>query len=176
MADKFDKPTFEQSRAAEAARAKKAAEDAQAATAATAELVPPREKTREELLEEVKRLTEQLEVAQQDQGAAIAFTSSRARLIGKTTEHDIVQGEERDRETELWEYTIDLPPSGGMDVRINGMPFFHGQTYRVTTGTLRVLMDQVNRSWTHESNIKGSNENAYRRMREVTLRGDRRAA
>jgi hypothetical protein len=158
-----------------AAKAKQADVSARAATAATAEHVPQREKTREELMEEVQRLTRQLEDSKQQAYVEAQSSGQRARYLGETVERDVVGGEDRERATTLWEYTIDLPPSGGTDIKLNGIPFYHGQTYRVTKGTLDVLRDQVSRSWQHEANIRGSNENAYRRPRETTFSMGRRA-
>lgn len=75
------------------------------------------------------------------------------------------EGEQRD----TWHYRIDLPASGGADLSINGHRFYHGQTYKVSTDTLRTLKDQVARAWGHEANISGSNENFYRREKATRI-------
>ena len=71
----------------------------------------------------------------------------------------------------LWHYRIDLAPNGGTDIKINGVPFYQGQTYKVTTDTLRVLKDTVARGWVHEQQIHGSNENFYRKPLNRTISG-----
>lgn len=73
----------------------------------------------------------------------------------------------------LWHYRIDLAPNGGTDIKINGIPYYQGQTYKVTTDTLRVLKDTTARGWVHEQQIHGSNENFYRKPLNQTIRGQR---
>ena len=75
---------------------------------------------------------------------------------------------------QLWYYKIDLPPSGGIDIKINGTCFYHGEQYKIHTDTLVALKDIVFRTWQHEQSIHGSNENFYRRPTERTLRGNGR--
>jgi len=72
-----------------------------------------------------------------------------------------------------WWYKLDLPPVGGIDIKIGGVPFYHGEQYKVTTNTLRSLKDIVYRNWKHEGDIHGSNENFYRQPKEQVLRGGR---
>lgn len=79
-------------------------------------------------------------------------------------------------EVEIWSYRIDLPPSGGYGAKLNGVDYFHGETYEVDTDTLRVLKDIVHRCWQHEANIRGSNENFYRKESAHVLRGGERRA
>jgi hypothetical protein len=73
-------------------------------------------------------------------------------------------------------YRIDLPPSGGVAISINGTEYYHNETYVVDVDLLRDLKDKVARAWGHEANIKGSNENIFRRPLNVTLRGGQRAS
>jgi hypothetical protein len=73
--------------------------------------------------------------------------------------------------TDWWYYKIDLPPSGGIDIKINGISYYHGEQYKIDTNTLRDLKDKVFRCWKHEGDIKGNNENFYRRPTEVVMRG-----
>lgn len=70
-------------------------------------------------------------------------------------------------------FKIDLPPSGGDGIFINGVPHYHGSTYQLTIGQLRVFKDQVHRSWAHERSIRGDDENerSYRRPTARILRG-----
>jgi len=87
--------------------------------------------------------------------------------------HEIHAGSDDDGR-DLWHFKIDLPPSGGTEIKVNGIPFFHGLQYKVNTDTLRVLKDIVARTWKHEESIHGSNENFYRRPTERILRGQGR--
>ena len=75
---------------------------------------------------------------------------------------------------EWWHYKIDLPPSGGLDIKINGVAYYHGQQYKVQRGTLQALKDIVARTWVHENSIKGSNENFYRTPTNRRLSGGAR--
>lgn len=72
-------------------------------------------------------------------------------------------------------YRIELPPSGGTGVKINGEEFIHGATYEFDLDMLRTIKDIVHRAWAHEANIKGSNENVYRRPQNTMLRGNARS-
>jgi hypothetical protein len=72
-----------------------------------------------------------------------------------------------------WKYKIDLPPSGGTDIRINGRPYYHGETYTFGTELLRSIKEIVQRSWNHEASIQGSNENFYRKEMNRTISGRR---
>jgi hypothetical protein len=71
----------------------------------------------------------------------------------------------------LWKYKIDLPPSGGTDIKVNGVPYYHGETYTFETDLLRTIKEIVQRSWGHEASIQGSNENFYRREMNKTISG-----
>ena len=72
-------------------------------------------------------------------------------------------GKEVEGETEpCYFYRIDLPPSGGQHLVINGTMFYHGEQYKVRVSTLRTLKEIVFRGWQHEASIRGSNENFYR--------------
>jgi len=98
-----------------------------------------------------------------NQAPATNFTSA--------TEIDAGKDEEG---TQWWWYKVDLPPVGGVDIKCNGVPYYHGEQYKVTTDTLRTIKDIVFRNWKHESDIHGSNENFYRQPKETVLRGNRR--
>jgi carboxylesterase type B len=76
---------------------------------------------------------------------------------------------------DLWWYRIDLAPCGGIDIRINGQQYVHGSTYEFETDLLRSVKEIVARTWDHENNIMGSNENVYKVAQDRILRGgDRR--
>lgn len=81
---------------------------------------------------------------------------------------------ETDTGVALWWYKIDLPPSGGEAVRLSGLHYYHGETYKVSAAVLSTLKDIVWRAWAHNAEIMGSNENAYRRPQEKVLRGNAR--
>ncbi len=68
-------------------------------------------------------------------------------------------------------YKIDLPASGGVDIKINGESKYHGETYEFTVDELRTVKDMVGRSWGHEATIRGSNENVFRRPQNRVLSG-----
>lgn len=81
----------------------------------------------------------------------------------------------QDEEGNHWyHYRIDLPASGGVEIKINGLPFFHGEQYKVTDKTLATLKDIVARAWGHEAQINGSNENVYRKPTNRTFSGGER--
>jgi carboxylesterase type B len=76
---------------------------------------------------------------------------------------------------DLYWYRIDLAPCGGTEVKINGVPYYHGSTYEFETDLLRSIKEIVARTWDHENNIMGANENAYKVAQDKMLRGgDRR--
>ena len=72
-------------------------------------------------------------------------------------------------EVEVFHYRIDLPASGGMSIRINGLDHFHGEVYKFTADQLRSVKEMVHRAWVQEGIIKGNNENAYRRPLETRI-------
>ena len=100
-----------------------------------------------------------------------AANQAPSSTFSATTEIDAGKDEDG---TQWWWYKMDLPPVGGIDVKVNGVPFYHGEQYKITTDTLRTLKDNVFRNWKHEGDIHGSNENFYRQPKEQVLRGTRR--
>jgi len=76
--------------------------------------------------------------------------------------------EEGPDENGLYSVQIDLPPSGGWNIMIDGNPYFHGQTYKVDINKLRTLKEIMFRSWKHDSDLHGGNENAYRQPENRT--------
>lgn len=70
---------------------------------------------------------------------------------------------------DLWWYRIDLAPSGGVDIKINGKPYLHGETYKFDTDTLRAVKEIVARTWTHENDIHGHEANPYRKAQNKVL-------
>lgn len=82
----------------------------------------------------------------------------------------------KDVELPTYFYKIDLPPVGGEGLFDNGTPFYHGTVYEVDIDTLRSWKDRVFRLWDHERNIRGSNENFYRRETAPTISATGRRA
>src|SRR6202158_6117198 len=77
--------------------------------------------------------------------------------------------------SDVYWYRIDLAPCGGTEIKINGVPYYHGSTYEFRTDLLRSIKEILARTWDHENNIQGSNENAYKVAQDRILRGgDRR--
>ncbi|MFB9123292.1 hypothetical protein E2553_00250 [Paraburkholderia dipogonis] len=70
---------------------------------------------------------------------------------------------------ELWWYRVDLAPCGGTDLRINGKPYLHGETYKFDTDTLRTIKEMVARTWVHENDINGHAFNPYRKAQNKVL-------
>lgn len=73
----------------------------------------------------------------------------------------------------VYRFQIDLPPSGGQDIKLCGVPFYHGVGYMVYVDQLRSLREIVARSWAHEATIRGSNENFYRKETAPIFSGTR---
>jgi hypothetical protein len=60
-------------------------------------------------------------------------------------------------------YRINMPAVGGLDLKINDVPFYHGATYVLDIDTLRTVKEIVHRLWHHDRQIHGdADENAYR--------------
>jgi hypothetical protein len=59
-------------------------------------------------------------------------------------------------------YRINMAPCGGSKLVINGTDYFHGATYEFDIDTLRAVKDIVFRTWSHDRDIHGSDENFYR--------------
>lgn len=72
---------------------------------------------------------------------------------------------------DMYKFKIDLAPSGGTDIKLNGVPYYHGEVYSFDTNTLRTIKEIVQRTWDHERSINGKNENVYRREMNTTLSG-----
>lgn len=65
---------------------------------------------------------------------------------------------------------IALDMAGHSDrIMLDGIIYFHGQTYEVPKHTYDVLREVVARGWEHEDEIGGANRDMYRRPRTTAL-------
>lgn len=65
---------------------------------------------------------------------------------------------------------ISLDMAGHSDrIMIDGVVYFHGQTYEVPKRLYDVLKEVVGRGWEHEDEIGGANRDVYRRPRSTAL-------
>lgn len=119
-------------------------------------------------------------LAADSQGVPYAQSTMDEQPTGRTVkmkratrpwEKDAAKQKMEDVEMPTFYYKIDLPPSGGTDIKINGESFYHGQVYELTPDQLRDVKDIVGKSWGHESTIRGSNENVFRRPQNRVLSG-----
>lgn len=102
---------------------------------------------------------------------ALAEAQAAAQNTVFSTAVEAVWAGKREDGEDMWKYRIDLSPSGGVEIRLNGVPYYHGEVYTFDTATLRTVQDIVARTWDHERAVFGNNENVYRREMNVTLSG-----
>lgn len=130
--------------------------------------------TPEELRARIKKLEEMLEVSVAAQGIAedeSARLSAQAQSTMFTTNVTERLAGKDDEGKDLWWYRIDLAPCGGTEIKINGMPYYHGQTYKFGTDLLRSIKEIVSRTWEHEASVNGANENVFKTAQNRILRG-----
>lgn len=154
--------------------------------------------TREKLLAEVADLRARLEASEaarsEAERTALAAAESQGALMqrdiqeiptGKTVtvkrlkHHKVVGHKDDGREIlkpvfhdvalPTFYYKIDMPPCGGTDLKINGTPFYHGAVYELDIDSLRTVKDIVFRTWKHDAEIHGSDENFYRKPNRPQL-------
>jgi carboxylesterase type B len=112
-----------------------------------------------EKLEAAKDIAEEESARLSAQAQSSLLTSSVVeRFAGKA-----------DDGTDLWYYRIDMAPCGGTELRINGRPYLHGETYKFDTDTLRTVKEMVARTWVHENDINGHAFNPYRQAQNRVL-------
>jgi hypothetical protein len=85
-------------------------------------------------------------------------------------------GKSEDGKHDMWWYRIDLAPCGGIYVQINGVQYVHGETYKFSTDVLRSVKEIAARTWGHEAQIHGENENPYKQAQNRVLGGSRAPA
>jgi hypothetical protein len=89
---------------------------------------------------------------------------ARYKVTGyKEDGREILRPEFKSVELPTFFYKINMPPCGGSDMKINGMPLYHGATVELDIDTLRTVKDMVYRMWAHDREIHGSDENFYRK-------------
>lgn len=70
------------------------------------------------------------------------------------------ENERIDPSDEIVLYTIDIP-GYAKSVRLDGIEYFHGQTYKFTTRKLSSILEVVQGAWRHERSIGEANRNNY---------------
>jgi len=156
----------------------------------------PREK---ELLERIANLQSQLGVAnaarsEAEQAAITAasdlFSDAEEKATGKKVKvkrldcykevgfkddgRPILKPVFKTVELPTYAYRINMPPVGGVAIKINGdLELYHGATYVLDLDTLRTVKSIVGNLWAHERQIHGTDENAYRKPthRVFSMRG-----
>ena len=104
------------------------------------------------------------------ESAAHNAAAAQSVLLFNSATTEINMGVNADGKS-MWKYKIDLPPSGGTDIKINMVPYYHGETYTFETDLLRTVKEIVQRAWGHEAQIQGSNENFYRKEMNRSISG-----
>lgn len=123
----------------------------------------------------IAELEEQLRKSQTSETKAVELAAHNAAaaqsaLLFNSAVSEVAIGRD-DKGELLYKYKIDLPPSGGLDIKINGMPYYHGETYTFAIDLLRTIKEIVQRTWGHEQSIQGSNENFYRKQLNRSIGG-----
>lgn len=102
------------------------------------------------------------------QNTAIMLSQFQEVHVGQT------EPDKEGRVQDLWKYTIDLALNGGPGIKINGIWYYHGQTYTLTTDQLRTIKDMVFRTHVHEMNVFGhTKDNFYRQQSNRSITNGR---
>lgn len=132
----------------------------------------PEEESIEALRARIKTLeadNEKLAAAKEmaeDESARLSAQAQNSLLTSSVVERFAGKSESGE---DMWWYRIDMAPCGGTDLRINGKPYLHGETYKFDTDTLRAIKEMVARTWTHENDINGHAFNPYRKAQNKVL-------
>jgi carboxylesterase type B len=133
--------------------------------------------TQDELKARIAQLEEELRrsgaarLIAEEESARLSAQAQSSMLTTNVTERFSRIAEDG---SDVYWYRIDLAPCGGTEIKINGVPYYHGSTYEFRTDLLRSIKEIVARTWDHENNIMGSNENAYKVAQDRILRGGER--
>lgn len=96
------------------------------------------------------------------------------KVVGhKEDGREILKPEFKTVDIETYFYKIDMPNCGGTDLKLGGVPYYHGAVYELDIDTLRTVKDMIYRLWKHDAEIHGSDENFYRKpeRRQISARG-----
>lgn len=132
---------------------------------------PEELKARNTQLEEDLRRSNAARLIAEEESARLSAQAQSSMFTTSVTERFSRLDEDG---KDLYWYRIDLSPCGGTDIKINGVPYYHGSTYEFGTDLLRSIKEIVARTWAHENNIHGANENVYKVAQDRMLRGDGR--
>lgn len=92
------------------------------------------------------------------------------KVVGhKDDGREIIKAVMKTVEIPTFFYKVDMPPCGGTDLKINGIPYYHGTVYELDLDTLRTIKEMVYRTWDHDRNVHASDENFYRKKQSPTL-------
>lgn len=130
------------------------------------------EETIEELRARIKSLEADLEKSHAVRDLAVdesARLSAQAQSSIFTTAVVERYAGKTDAGEDLFWYRIDLAPCGGVDIKINGKPYLHGETYKFDVHTLRAVKEIIARTWVHENDIHGHDANPYKRRQNAVL-------
>lgn len=124
----------------------------------------------ERLQKENEELLAKLGVSETALTAAerLAEASNRASAnhLGGTMD-SVPSGKKNAKGVETYFFKVNLPPYAGHTITINGFSYYNGQTYELDIDHLRDLQSRVYQCWRHEDNVRGQDENTWRRGGQV---------
>lgn len=132
--------------------------------------------TAEDLQAKIARLEEENRLLKGEMQRASDAARTSALMLSQFTEVPAGQTDpdKNGNVQDLWQYTIDLALNGGNFIRINGVEYYHGQTYTLTTDQLRTVKDIVYRTHVHEQMVFGhTKDNFYRQQNNRSLTNGR---
>jgi hypothetical protein len=81
----------------------------------------------------------------------------------------IRQEELSDKPQDQLEYILIDMAGHAPHIMLDGVQFFHGETYEVTRAQADTMREIIARGWAHEEEIGGANRDLYRKPRNTTL-------